>query len=49
MRKAVSTFLFWCSLVPIGILAVPAAILIGMIYLIWNSADFVIRKLDNEQ
>ena len=48
MKKAASTLLFWVSLVPIGILAVPAAILIGMIYIIWNSADFVIRKLDNE-
>ena len=49
LRKTASRLLFWLSLVPIAILAVPTAILIGLIYLIWNSVDFVIRKLDNDK
>ena len=46
MRKIVSGVVFWAGLALIGVIAVPAGILFGMIFLIWEIVDFILRKIE---
>ena len=46
VRKILAGFVFWTGLVLIGVLAVPAGILFGMIVFIWEALSFLLKKLD---
>ena len=46
LRKLVSGFVFWSGLALIGVLAIPAGILFGMIFLIWETLNFLLKKID---
>lgn len=46
LRKIVSGFVFWTGLALIGVLAIPAGILFGMIFLVWETLNFLLKKID---
>ena len=46
VRKAASCALFWGAIAVIGVIAIPTAILIGIILAIWKCADFLLIRLD---
>ena len=46
LRKIASGLVFWTGLVLIGILAVPAWILCGVMFFIWEALSFLLRKID---
>ena len=46
LRKIASSAVFWTGLVLIGVLAVPAGILCGMMFLIWEALSFLLRKIE---
>ena len=48
LRKIVSGLVFWSGLLVIGVLAVPAGILFGMIVLIWKAIDFILKKINRD-
>ena len=43
--KLASGVMFWCSMVLIGLLAIPAGILLGAIWLVEMAADAVMKRL----
>lgn len=45
--RLASNVVFWCSMVLIGLLAIPAGILLGAIWLIERAADAVMKKLSS--
>ena len=45
LRKFISGVLFWLGIVLMGILAIPAAILFGINYLIGEAIDFILNKV----
>ena len=46
LRKMASGLVFWTGLALIGVIAIPAGILCGMIVLIWEALGFVLKKID---
>ena len=47
-RKIVSGLVFWSGLVLIGVIAIPAGILCGMILLIWEALSFILKEIDRD-
>lgn len=48
LRKIACGITFWSGLAVIGVIAVPAAILVGLIILIWRGTDILVKKIDNK-
>ena len=48
LRKIASEVVFWSGIAMIGVIAIPAGILIGIIYLIGKSMSFIIDKIDRD-
>lgn len=46
VRKAAAKLVLWLTLLLVGVLAVPAGLLIGLIFLIWSAGDALIKKFD---
>ena len=46
LRKMLAGFVFWAGLVLIGVIAIPAGILFGIIVFIWEALSFLLKKLD---
>ena len=46
LRKIASGLVFWIGLALIGVIAVPAGILFGIIALIWETLGFILKKMD---
>ena len=46
LRKLASTLVLWTGLALIGMIAIPAGLLFGMIILIWEALNFILRKID---
>lgn len=44
--KPLSGIVFWSGMVVIGILAVPTAVLLGMISAVWKGSGFLLRRFD---
>lgn len=48
LRKMASGLVFWLGLALIGVLAIPAGILFGLIALIWEALSFLLRKIEKD-
>lgn len=48
LRKIASGITFWGGLAVIGVIALPTAILAGLIALIWKGTDILVKKIDNK-
>lgn len=46
LRALASGAVLWTGLVLIGVIAVPAGILFGMIVLIWEALNFMLKKIE---
>ena len=47
LRALVSSAVFWAGLALIGVIAIPAGLLFGLIVLIWEALNFILRKIEN--
>ncbi len=45
--RLASNVVFWCSMVVIGLLAIPAGVLLGAIWLVEMAADTVMKRLNS--
>ena len=48
LRKFISGLMFWGGLLLIGVLAIPAAILFGLNYLVGEAVDFILNKIGRD-
>ena len=48
LRKIVSCLVLGSGLLVIGVLAVPAGLLFGVIVLIWKGIDFVLKRINRD-
>ena len=48
LRKIASGLVLWTGLAVIGVIAVPAGILLGAIILIWEALSFLLKKIDRD-
>ena len=46
LRKLASGLVLWIGLALIGVLAIPAGVLCGLIVLIWEALNFMLKKIE---
>lgn len=46
LRKLASGLVLWTGLAVIGVIAIPAGILFGMIISIWEALNFILKAID---
>lgn len=47
LRALASRAVLWAGLVLIGVIAIPTGLLFGLIILIWETLNFLLKKIDN--
>lgn len=47
LRALVSGVVLWTGLALIGVIAIPTGLLLGVIFLIWEAINFLLKKIDH--